>query len=216
MSGPAGLSPADLVYANRRHLARLAAAQALYQLEYGGRGVEAVVTEFMAHRFVQKTQDEPAPAESGDGAAAPAAASAPVPLASPAATADKDLVAIPHPVDPGGDGLGLYDADGVFFGALVRGVVAHQADIDGALAGVLAQGWSLRRLDATARAILRAAAFEILYCDDIPAAVTLDSALGVADAFFDDTEPKFIHGALNALVKSVRSPASGVEPVDEG
>lgn len=186
-AGKPKLSAADRRFADRRHAARLAAAQALYQLEYGGRGVEAVITEFETHRFV------PPPAEDAE-----AADDVPAPKAAQGVPQDTN----------GQDTLPLFDADAPFFAGLVRGVVAHQSQIDTALDNVLADGWSLRRIDATARAIMRVSAYELLHRPDTSTAVILDGALGVADAFFDDAEPKFINGALNALAASARSGAA--------
>jgi N utilization substance protein B len=42
-----------------RSVARLAAVQALYQMELGGAGVEAVVREFSDHRFGSDLEGEP-------------------------------------------------------------------------------------------------------------------------------------------------------------
>lgn len=163
----ADLTNADRRFAARRGEARLAAVQALYQLEMGGRGVEAVLREFLDHRL---------PAPDQDGAAE------------------------------------TVDAD--HFAALVRGVVAAQGDIDQAVSRVLAEGWRLKRIDATARAILRAGAYEILDRPDIPAGAIVESYLAVADAFFDGTEQRFIHAALDALIARAPARGAGPEPVE--
>ncbi len=151
---------ADERFAARRYAARLAAVQALYQLEFGGRGDEAVIREFVDHRLA-------------------------------------DLA--------GEDGV-----DEAFFATLVRGVVREQAGVDAAIADALAEGWSLKRIDATARAILRLGAYEAIHCLDTPPAVIVSEALRLADAFFEGPEPKFIHGAVDALVRGARSPAPSV------
>ena len=109
MSGPARQS---------RSVARLAAVQALYQMEVSSVGVEAVIREFSEHRF-----DRGLPADAGE--------------------------------EPG-EGMTLAAADETFFADLVRGVVAHQKAIDAAVVKRLAKNWKLDRIDATARAILRA------------------------------------------------------------
>jgi N utilization substance protein B len=46
-----------------RSVARLAAVQALYQMEVAGAGVEAVVREFSDHRFGSSLEDEAATPE---------------------------------------------------------------------------------------------------------------------------------------------------------
>ena len=97
------------------------------------------------------------------------------------------------------------DADEAFFGGIVRGVVAAQADIDAAIARRLAKGWRLDRVDATVRAILRAAAFELTRRADVPAEVVIDEYVEIAKSFFEDTEPGFVNGALDALARDARS-----------
>jgi N utilization substance protein B len=93
------------------------------------------------------------------------------------------------------------DVDDDHLRALVEGVVEHQGQIDEAIGGVLAAGWRLDRLDATARAILRAGAREVLTRPDIPAAAAIDAYVDIAHAFFDGPEPGFVNAALDALAK---------------
>src|SRR3954462_4563102 len=60
-------------------------------------------------------------------------------------------------------------ADADFFGQIVRGVIKSQLDIDPTIDKALSNDWPVGRIDATLRAILRAAAFELLRRRDIPA-----------------------------------------------
>ena len=142
-----------------RSVARLAAVQALYQMETGGAGVEAVVREFMQHRF------------------------------------DRDLTY----------GVRLAQADEEFFGELVRGAVGQQAKVDKAITARLAANWRLDRLDATARAILRAGAYELMMRPDVPVEVAIDEYVEIAKSFFEGAEPGFINGALDAIAKDARA-----------
>jgi transcription antitermination protein NusB len=141
-----------------RAVARLAAVQALYQLEVTGAGVEAVVREFRDHRF-------------------------------------------------GGDleGEHLADADEAFFADLARGVVAEQPQIDRAIRRRLASGWKLERLDATARAILRCAVFELLSRPDVPHEVVINEYIEIAKSFFDGAETGFVNGVLDAIARDDRA-----------
>lgn len=140
-----------------RAVARLAAVQALYQMEVSGLGVEAVVREFHDHRFETDLEGQP-----------------------------------------------LAAADEPFFDAVVRGVVQKQSEIDRAVTRHLASGWKLSRLDATARAILRCAAFELLGTPDTPTEIVIDEYLEVAKSFFDGPEPGFINGVLDAIARDER------------
>ena len=141
-----------------RSVARLAAVQALYQMETGGAGVETVIREFCDHRF------------------------------------DRDL-----------EGETLAQADETFFAALVRGVVADQALVDPAITRRLATGWRLERIDATARSILRAGAYELISRGDVPAEVAIDEYVEIAKSFFEGPEPGFINAALDAIARDERT-----------
>lgn len=96
-------------------------------------------------------------------------------------------------------------ADHAFLADIVTGVVRSQRDIDAALGDHLAKGWSLARLDATQRAILRAAAYELTRRDDIPAKVAINEYVEVAKAFFDRQESGFINACLDALARQHRA-----------
>lgn len=149
-----------------RSRARLAAAQALYQMEMAGEDAGDVVTEFRSHRL----------------------------------GFEKDS----------GEAEMLAEADEALFADIVEGVVARQVEIDKALAGALNAGWTLDRIDSTLRALLRAAAFEILARNDVPARVILDEYVRVADAFFGDTEVGFANGVLNGLARRTRPTEFGI------
>jgi transcription antitermination protein NusB len=97
------------------------------------------------------------------------------------------------------------DADPTFFGDVLRGVVAHQREIDPMLDAQLAAGWRLARIDSILRAILRAGAFELLKRKDVPTAVIINEYVEVAHAFFSGEEPKVVNGVLDHLAKKVRA-----------
>ena len=150
-----------------RSVARLAAVQALYQMEVSSAGAEAVIREFSEHRF------------------------------------DRDL-----PAD-GEHSVNLAQADEAFFADLVRGVVQNQRQVDAAVARRLASGWRLERLDATARAILRAGAYELTHRPDVPTEVVIDEYVELAKSFFEGPEPGFVNGALDAVAQDVRAQDGG-------
>jgi N utilization substance protein B len=145
-----------------RSVARLAAVQALYQMEVSSAGAETVIREFSEHRF-----DRDVPSEEGED-------------------------------------MTLAQADEVFFADLVRGVVQHQKAVDGSVVKRLAQGWKLERLDATARAILRAATYELTFRSDVPTEVVIDEYVELAKSFFEGPEPGFVNGALDGVAQDVR------------
>jgi N utilization substance protein B len=104
--------------------------------------------------------------------------------------------------------------DEEFFGAIVRGVPHHQAEIDRAVARALASGWTLERIDSILRAILRAAAFELIARRDVPARVVIDQYLDIAHAFFEGDEPGFVNAVLDRLARQKRAAEFGETPGD--
>jgi N utilization substance protein B len=92
------------------------------------------------------------------------------------------------------------DSGIAFAQELVRGTVGHLADIDQEIAA-LAQGWSLERMAAVDRNILRLAAYEILFRQDIPERVSLNEAIELAKIYGGEESAKFVNGILDAVYK---------------
>jgi N utilization substance protein B len=81
---------------------------------------------------------------------------------------------------------------------LVLGVVEHAAEID-ALLAASAQGWTLERMPAVDRNVLRLGAYELLYVDDIPAALAITEAMNLVRDLSTDESPAFVNGVLGAF-----------------
>ena len=90
--------------------------------------------------------------------------------------------------------LGEYAAE------LVRGYAAHAQRIDDLLSEH-AQGWTLERMPAVDRAILRIAVYELVYSPDVPAAVAVDEAVELAKSLSTDNSPRFINGVLGQIMR---------------
>lgn len=86
--------------------------------------------------------------------------------------------------------------------ALVEGVAAHRERIDELLA-TYAEGWTLDRMPAVDRNVLRLGAFEILYRDDVPDPVAIDEAVSLARDLSTDDSPAFVNGLL-ARIASIK------------
>src|SRR5690606_33283729 len=112
--------------ANQRGAARLAAVQALYQMDIGRATLEDTLAQFGAFHLGREIEGEQ-----------------------------------------------YLPADADFFRQIVSGVAKYQLEVDPAVDKALAEGWPIERVDATLRAILRAAAFELLRRKDIPARVVI-------------------------------------------
>lgn len=144
--------------AARRSGARLAAIQALYQMEQTEQSARSVIADFMEDRLGLNDEGEP-----------------------------------------------VEEADPDIFKAIVSGVVERQEAIDAAIMKRLASGWKLERLDATSRAILRAAVYELVAEISLPSQIILDEYVSIAHAFFEGAEPRFINGLLDAVSRDVRA-----------
>ncbi len=96
------------------------------------------------------------------------------------------------------------EADYKFLKLVVDGTVREQATIDPAVDNILDKSWPIHRLDSTVRAILRAAAYEIMFLENVPTRVSISEYLDVAGAFFGEEEPRFINGVLNTLARARR------------
>lgn len=81
---------------------------------------------------------------------------------------------------------------------LVEGVQAHRARIDEVLSSY-SMGWTLERMPAVDRSILRIGAFEILWRDDIPDAVSIAEGVALAQDLSTDESPSFVNGLLARL-----------------
>ena len=98
-----------------------------------------------------------------------------------------------------------HDAERDFFDDIVTGADARREEIDALIAGKLAEGWTLERLDRPMRAILRAGASERGARADVPVGSVISEYVDVAHAFYDKRESGFVNGLLDAVAKNVRS-----------
>ena len=142
-----------------RSAARLAAVQALYQMEVSGASTADVLEDVRAGKVPRETEATDADAE----------------------------------------------GDAELFKVLIEKAVERQATLDRAIARHLSKGWRLERIDAVARAILRAGAAELEQRRDVPKAVVLDEYVEIANALFDGPEAGFINAALEACARDLRS-----------
>lgn len=81
----------------------------------------------------------------------------------------------------------------------VHGVVERRERLD-ELISTYAQGWTLQRMPAVDRSVLRLGAWEVLYSDEVPDAVAVDEAITLARSLSTDESPSFVAGLLGRLV----------------
>jgi N utilization substance protein B len=83
---------------------------------------------------------------------------------------------------------------------IVEGVLAHRERID-ELLSTYSQGWTLDRMPAVDRAVLRIGVWELLYNPEVPPAVAIDEAVELASSLSTDESPAFVNGLLSRLLE---------------
>ncbi|TMQ54386.1 MAG: transcription antitermination factor NusB [Candidatus Eisenbacteria bacterium] len=92
-----------------------------------------------------------------------------------------------------------------FASSLVSTLALHQLEIDSVVSRI-AKNWSLSRMAATDRSVIRLAAAELLYHAEVPVRVTLDEAIEIAKKYGMETSGAFVNGILDRLAHDVRPP----------
>lgn len=87
-----------------------------------------------------------------------------------------------------------------YVGELVRGVVEHRSEIDERLS-TYSVGWSLERMAAVDRSILRMGCYELLWRDDIPDAVAIAEAVELAGELSTEESSSFVNGVLARILE---------------
>jgi len=85
-----------------------------------------------------------------------------------------------------------------FFTLLVKGVIENKTEID-SLIDRHSSNWKLSRISCVDRNIIRVAVFEILFCQDIPAKVSINEAIDIGKKFSTEESGAFINGILDSV-----------------
>jgi N utilization substance protein B len=93
------------------------------------------------------------------------------------------------------------EASWLYAREIVDGVIDNRDAIDEQIT-TFAKDWSLARMPAVDRAVLRIGVWEILYNDEVPAAVAIDEAVELAKEFSTDDSGAFVHGVLARIARS--------------
>ena len=86
---------------------------------------------------------------------------------------------------------------------LARGALAHLAEIDRLIDGA-AEHWTVDRMPAVDRALLRLATYELAHEPDTPTAVILNETVRIAKEYSTQASGRFINGVLATLAKRLR------------
>ena len=93
------------------------------------------------------------------------------------------------------------EASWLYAREIVDGIVDHRDDIDESIV-THSRDWKLERMPTVDRALLRIAAWEILYNDEVPTAVAIDEAVELAKEFSTDDSGAFVHGVLARVARA--------------
>ncbi|MCP4482281.1 MAG: transcription antitermination factor NusB [bacterium] len=83
--------------------------------------------------------------------------------------------------------------ENIFFGTIENIVVIDQS------LQLIMKNWELNRIASVDRAVLRMAAFEIFFSDDIPITVVINEAVDIAKNFSTEESGKFVNGIVDKL-----------------
>jgi len=83
---------------------------------------------------------------------------------------------------------------------IVQGVVARWNQIN-ELLSTYSQGWTIDRMPAVDRAILRIGAWEVVYSETVPDVVAISEAVAMATTLSTDDSPTFVNGLLARLAE---------------
>ncbi len=95
----------------------------------------------------------------------------------------------------------LTNAEKEYFIESIKGIDCFKDKIDALITKHL-KNWELKRLAIADKAILRLALYEMLYLDDVPAAVSINEAVDLAKKYSEEKSAGFINGVLDSIHKS--------------
>ena len=81
---------------------------------------------------------------------------------------------------------------------IVDGVSDHRDEIDELIVSY-AQGWTIDRMPHVDRSLLRIASWEILWNDEVPAAVAIDECVELAKEYSTEDSSRFVNGVLGKI-----------------
>ena len=85
-----------------------------------------------------------------------------------------------------------------FFLKLVEGVLKVQPQID-TLIEHYSKNWKIHRMSLVDRNVMRIAVYELIYCVDIPAKVSINEAVDIGKKFGTEESGAFINGILDSI-----------------
>ena len=79
----------------------------------------------------------------------------------------------------------------------------------------ISENWVLSRMPLVDRSILRLAAYEMLYRDDVPDSVSINEAVEMAKVYGGEDSSKFVNGVLGRIAETVGEDVEELDDIDE-
>ena len=92
---------------------------------------------------------------------------------------------------------------------LVRAVASHSERIDALISWNLVD-WTLERMPAVDRNVLRIGVYELLWDDDVPDRVAISEAVALVQDLSTDASPGFVNGVLSRI--KADKPTTSLDP----
>lgn len=89
---------------------------------------------------------------------------------------------------------------------IVRGVIDHWVSLN-AIISEASDEWTMDRMPAVDRAVLRIAAWEIIHNDEVPTAVAIDEAMELVSDLSTDDSARFVGGVLGRIAREAGTTA---------
>ncbi len=91
-----------------------------------------------------------------------------------------------------------------YFEKLIRGVETKKESLELSIASFLNENWSFEAMNATLRALLLCATYELAYNTDVDSKVLIQEYVDLAYAFFSKNEPKMVNALLDQIAHKIR------------
>lgn len=104
------------------------------------------------------------------------------------------------------------EVDQDWFARVASGAYEAIGDLDPGIERTLSSGWTLARLGYLLRAFLRAGAFELTHCRDVPIKVVINEYVELAHAFLSKDDTGFLNAVLDRLAAETRGDNTATLP----
>lgn len=101
-----------------------------------------------------------------------------------------------------------------FFERIIRGVERFGSELDSVIVR-FSSNWKISRMSGVDRNIVRIGVYELLYCDDIPAKVSINEAVEIGKKFGTEESGAFINGLLDSIWKAYENKEILIKNLDE-